>query len=85
MFEEAERIAAELEARGLEVLLDDRLKVSPGVKFKDAELLGMPTAVVIGRGLATGVVELRYRASGEVREVSPQEVVDAVVAEVRGA
>ena len=85
IFEEAERIAAELEAHGLEVLLDDRLKVSPGVKFKDAELLGMPTAVVIGRGLATGVVELRDRASGEVREVSPQEVVDAVVAEVRGA
>ena len=85
IFEEAERIAAELEAHGLEVLLDDRLKVSPGVKFKDAELLGMPTAVVIGRGLATGVVEIRDRASGEVREVSPQEVVDAVVAEVRGA
>ena len=85
IFEEAERIAAELEAHGLEVLLDDRPKVSPGVKFKDAELLGMPTAVVIGRGLATGVVELRDRASGEVREVSPQEVVDAVVAEVRGA
>ena len=85
IFEEAERIAAELEAHGLEVLLDDRPKVSPGVKFKDAELLGMPTAVVIGRGLATGVVEIRDRASGEVREVSPQEVVDAVVAEVRGA
>ena len=85
IFEEAERIAAELEAHGLEVLLDDRPNVSPGVKFKDAELLGMPTAVVIGRGLATGVVEIRDRASGEVREVSPQEVVDAVVAEVRGA
>ncbi|MGO1505808.1 MAG: proline--tRNA ligase [Brachybacterium sp.] len=85
IFEEAERIAAELEARGLEVLFDDRPKVSPGVKFKDAEMLGMPTSVVVGRGLATGVVEVRDRASGEVREVAPQEVVDAVVAEVRGA
>ena len=85
IFEEAERIAAELEARGLEVLFDDRPKVSPGVKFKDAELLGVPTTVVVGRGLATGVVEVRDRVGGEVREVSPHEVVDAVVAEVRGA
>ena len=84
VFEEAERIAGELEARGLEVLYDDRPKVSPGVKFKDAELLGMPTSVVIGRGLADGVVEVRDRASGTIREVSPAEVVDAVLAEVRG-
>lgn len=85
IFEEAERIAAELEARGLEVIYDDRPKVSPGVKFKDAELLGVPTSVVVGRSLANGVVEVRDRASGEIREVSPQEVVDAVLAEVRGA
>ncbi|ATG55369.1 proline--tRNA ligase [Brachybacterium ginsengisoli] len=85
IFEEAERIATELEAQGLEVLYDDRPKVSPGVKFKDAELLGMPTSVVVGRGLATGVVEVRDRATGEVREVSPQEVVDAVLAESRRA
>lgn len=85
IFEEAERIAAELEARGLEVIYDDRPKVSPGVKFKDAELLGVPTSVVVGRSLANGVVEVRDRASGEIREVSSQEVVDAVLAEVRGA
>lgn len=85
VFEEAERIATELEARGLEVLYDDRPKVSPGVKFKDSELLGVPTSVVVGRSLAEGVVELRDRASGEIRQVSPQEIVDAVVAEVRGA
>ena len=85
VFEEAERIAAELEARGLEVLYDDRPKVSPGVKFKDSELLGVPTSVVVGRSLAQGVVELRDRAGGEIREISPQEIVDAVVAEVRGA
>ncbi|HLQ80732.1 MAG TPA: proline--tRNA ligase, partial [Brachybacterium sp.] len=85
VFEEAERIAAELEARGLEVLYDDRPKVSPGVKFKDSELLGVPTSVVVGRSLAEGVVELRDRAGGEIREISPHEIVDAVVAEVRGA
>ncbi|WME23650.1 proline--tRNA ligase [Brachybacterium sp. GU-2] len=85
VFEEAERVAAELEARGLEVLYDDRPKVSPGVKFKDAELLGVPTSVVIGRGLAEGTVEVRDRASGTIREVSPAEVVGAVLAEVRGA
>ncbi|MFZ1412267.1 MAG: proline--tRNA ligase [Micropruina sp.] len=60
----AERLAAELGEAGLTVLLDDR-KVSPGVKFADAELLGMPTSVVVGRGLADGVVEVRDRASGE--------------------
>ncbi|MDN5899334.1 MAG: proline--tRNA ligase [Brachybacterium sp.] len=85
VFEEAERIAAELEARGLEVLYDDRPKVSPGVKFKDSELLGVPTSVVVGRSLAAGVVELRDRRTGDIREISPQEVVEAVVAEVRGA
>ncbi|MEU2417258.1 proline--tRNA ligase [Brachybacterium paraconglomeratum] len=85
VFEEAERVAAELEARGLEVLYDDRPKVSPGVKFKDAELLGVPTSVVIGRGLAEGTVEVRDRASGTIREVSPAEVVETVLAEVRGA
>ena len=85
VFEEAERVAAELEARGLEVLYDDRPKVSPGVKFKDAELLGVPTSVVIGRGLAEGTVEVRDRASGTIREVSPAEAVGAVLAEVRGA
>ncbi|AXK44583.1 proline--tRNA ligase [Brachybacterium saurashtrense] len=85
VFDEAERIAAELEGRGIEVLYDDRPKVSPGVKFKDSELLGVPTSVVIGRGLASGTVELRDRVSGEIRELSPQEIVEAVVAEVRGA
>ena len=51
----AESLAADLEAAGLRVLLDDRDSVSPGVKFKDAELLGVPTIVVVGRGLADGV------------------------------
>ncbi|SDG14590.1 prolyl-tRNA synthetase [Sinosporangium album] len=62
-------LADELERRGLRVLVDDRPGVSPGVKFKDAELLGMPTIVVIGRGLAQGVVELRDRATGAKQEI----------------
>ena len=81
---EAERIASELEARGLTVLLDDRHKVSPGVAFKDAELIGVPTSVVIGKGLADGLAEVRDRKSGEGRQVAMAELVDAVLAEVRG-
>jgi prolyl-tRNA synthetase len=81
---EAERIAAELEARGLTVLLDDRHKVSPGVAFKDAELIGIPTSVVIGKGLEEGLAELRDRRSGESRQVPMAELVDVVLAEVRG-
>lgn len=81
---EAERIALELEARGLTVLLDDRHKVSPGVAFKDAELIGIPTSVVIGKGLDEGVAELRDRASGESRQVPMAELVETVLAEVRG-
>ena len=80
----AERVAAELEERGLTVLLDDRPKVSPGVAFKDAELIGVPTSVVIGRGLDDGEIELRDRASGESRTVPLEGLVDTVLAEVRG-
>jgi prolyl-tRNA synthetase len=69
VFEAAEVLSAELVAAGLTVLYDDRPKVSPGVKFKDAELLGMPTIVTVGRGLAEGVLELRNRATGEREEI----------------
>ncbi len=62
-------LAAELDGLGLEVLLDDR-QASPGVKFKDAELLGVPWIVVVGRGWADGVVELRNRFTGETRELA---------------
>ncbi len=80
----AERVATELEERGLTVLLDDRPKVSPGVAFKDAELIGVPTSVVIGRGLDDGEIELRDRASGESRIVALEGLVDTVLTEVRG-
>lgn len=77
-FAYAEQLTAELEQAGLTVLLDDRPKVSPGVKFKDFELIGVPTALVVGRGLAEGVLELKDRATGEAREVPVGEAVAAV-------
>jgi prolyl-tRNA synthetase len=79
IFEAAERLVADLAAQGVEVLLDDRRgKVSPGVKFKDAELIGVPTIVTIGRGLADGTIEVRDRRSGEREEVA----VDAAAARI---
>jgi len=63
-------LAEDLSARGLTVLLDDRVGVSPGVKFNDAELIGIPTTVVVGRRLSEGVVEVRHRAT-DVREDVP--------------
>jgi prolyl-tRNA synthetase len=84
VYTEAERITGELEARGISVLFDDRVKVSPGVKFKDAELIGIPTIVVVGKGLADGVVEVKDRRSGEREQVPVSEVV-AHVAGVVGA
>ncbi len=84
VFTTAERIASQLQADGVEVLLDDRPKVSPGVKFKDAELIGVPTILVVGKGLAEGVVELRDRRSGEARQVQLAAAVPAVTAAVRG-
>lgn len=67
-FEVAEKLAADLEASGIDVLYDDRPKVSPGVKFGDAELVGVPQIVIVGRGAADGQVELWDRRTGE-REV----------------
>ncbi|WP_448257767.1 proline--tRNA ligase [Microbacterium aurum] len=70
VFEVAEALSAQLDAAGLDVLYDDRPKVSPGVKFGDAELIGVPRIVIVGRGAADGQVELWDRRSGE-REVVP--------------
>jgi prolyl-tRNA synthetase len=61
----AEQLARELTEAGVDVLYDDRPKVSPGVKFKDAELIGVPTIVTVGRGLTDGLVEVKDRRSGE--------------------
>ena len=80
----AQEIVRELEAAGLEVIYDDRKQVSPGVKFKDSELIGVPTIVVVGRGLADGTIEVKDRRSGERRVVQVDSAVAEVVAEVRG-
>jgi prolyl-tRNA synthetase len=85
LFAEAERIAGDLSAAGLDVLFDDRAgKVSPGVKFKDAELIGIPTIVAVGRGLADGLMEVKDRRSGEREDVPVAGVVDHLVGVVRG-
>ncbi|GGD17846.1 proline--tRNA ligase [Nocardioides daphniae] len=85
LFAEAERIAGELDAAGVEVIYDDRAgKISPGVKFKDAELIGVPTILTVGRGLADGVVEVKDRATGEKSEVAVADVVSHLVGLVRG-
>jgi prolyl-tRNA synthetase len=81
VFDAAERLASGLVAEGVEVIYDDRPKVSPGVKFADAELLGAPLIVVVGRGLADGMVELRPRA-GDSRQVPLSEAVATVAGEV---
>ena len=78
----AAELADQLAGRGLRVLLDDR-KASPGVKFADAELLGMPTSVVVGRGLSDGVIEVRDRRSDARREVPVADAVEAVLGAVR--
>lgn len=84
VFEAAAALAENLHGQGLTVLYDDRQKVSPGVKFKDAELLGVPTIVVVGKGLADGVVEVKDRATGERTDVALDEMPDHVVRVVRG-
>ena len=84
-FAKGEEITRALEAQGIEVLYDDRQKVSPGVKFKDSELIGVPTIVVIGKSLENGVVEIKDRATGERREVPVDDVVVEVVREIRGS
>jgi len=83
IFAAAEKLSAELEAAGLEVIYDDRPKVSPGVKFGDAELLGVPTILAVGKGLASGVVEIKDRRSGEAEDVAVEKAVDYVVNAVR--
>ena len=77
--ETAERLATALEERGVTVLLDDRKRVSAGVKFADFELLGMPYGMVVGRGLKNGQVELRRRATGESADVPVDEAVERLV------
>ncbi len=78
-FAASEELAASLEAAGLRILLDDRKGVSPGIKFNDAELLGVPTIVVVGKGLANGTIEVKDRKSGDRVDVAVDEIVAHLV------
>jgi prolyl-tRNA synthetase len=82
--EAAGKLAGELSAQGLTVLFDDRFKVSPGVKFKDAELIGVPTIVVVGKGLVDGVIEVKDRLSGTREDIAVDDVASRVAGLVRG-
>jgi len=82
-FDVALKFSEELELQGVRVLYDDRRGVSPGVKFNDSELLGVPTIAVVGKGLADGVIELRDRKSGEQQLIKIADFVASVVAEVK--
>ena len=84
VFETAERIAGELESAGVRVLYDDRPKVSPGIKFKDAELVGVPTILIVGKGLLAGTVEIRDRRTDQAEEVPVGDVVKRLTELVQG-
>jgi prolyl-tRNA synthetase len=70
IIEIAESLAGALDAAGVEVLFDDRPKVSPGVKFGDAELIGVPRVVVVGRDATEGFAEVWDRATGAKEKVA---------------
>ncbi|WP_443095070.1 proline--tRNA ligase [Rothia koreensis] len=82
ILEGAESIVGQLESAGFEVIFDDRPKTSPGAKFGDAELLGVPTVLVVGRGYKDGTVEIKDRASGESREVGISSVVEELTRDI---
>lgn len=79
IFAKAEEIALSLEAHGIATMLDDRREPSAGVKFKDAELIGIPLIVVVGKALAEGKVEVRVRKSGEKSEIAVDSAVNEIV------
>ena len=84
-FNVAEKFAQDLEAAGLRVMLDDRRDASPGVKFKDAELIGIPVIMVVGKGLADGKVEFRDRKSGEKSEFALDSALATIIATITQA
>lgn len=79
IFDTAEDFANQLETAGIEVLLDDRRKAHAGEKFSDAELIGVPLHLIIGRGLAKGSVELKDRFTGTRKDIPVEQVVDHVI------
>lgn len=85
VFEAAEQLVAGLVAAGVDVVFDDRAgKISPGVKFKDAELIGVPTIVTVGRGVVDGLIEVKDRRTGEKQELALDGAVEALLGLVRG-
>ncbi len=75
----AESLYKELQAKGVEVLLDDRDE-RPGFKFKDADLLGIPLRITVGKSLTKdGVVELRHRKDGATEELAPEKITERVL------
>ena len=83
VFAAAEKLARELEAAGIPVLYDDRAKASAGVKFKDAELMGMPYLLVVGKGLANGTVEIRDRRAGNTLDCTVEAAVEKLLGFIR--
>ena len=82
-FDGAEQLIAELEAKGVEVIFDDRKKVSPGVKFKDAELIGVPQIAVVGRDYVNdGTIEIRDRNGDNKVIVPAAEAVETLLARI---
>jgi prolyl-tRNA synthetase len=77
-FQAAEDFAQHLESRGVSVMLDDRREASPGVKFKDAELIGNPYILIFGKGLAEGRVEFRNRKTGEKTDLKLEGLIDQI-------
>jgi prolyl-tRNA synthetase len=82
-FDFAEKLASDLTHHGLTVMLDDRREASPGVKFKDAELIGNPFIVIVGKGLANSVVEFRNRATGIKTEIPLSAIVEHILDAVK--
>jgi len=83
LFNFADKLGQELEAKGIRVLFDDRRDASPGVKFKDAELIGIPFIVIVGKSLADGKVEFRVRRSGDKSELNASKAAEEILAAVR--
>jgi prolyl-tRNA synthetase len=84
IFEYANTLATELENSGIRVLFDDRRDASAGVKFKDAELIGIPYIVVVGKSLQDGEIEFRIRNTGEKSQISSQGAAATIVAAING-
>jgi prolyl-tRNA synthetase len=83
IFNFAADLASDLESKGLSVLFDDRKDVSPGVKFKDAELIGIPYIVIVGKSLAEGKIEFRVRSEGSKTEFDSGDAASLIIAAIK--